>query len=135
LSPADRPEVDMADKPDFDATFAELKSFIKTYEPRLIVLSDEPGKYYLSGGFSPKFKREIWFGGVEIKKNYVSYHLIPIYMHPDLLAGISDGLKARKTGKSCFNFKKVDPAIFGQLAELTRQSFERFAADGLITSS
>jgi hypothetical protein len=125
----------MVEKPDFLATFAELKPFIKAYEPRLRVLSDEPGKYYVSAGFSPKFNRDLWFGGVEVKKNYVSYHLIPVYMYPDLLAGISDALKARKTGKSCFNFKKIDPAIFSELADLTRKGFERFDADGLFAPS
>jgi hypothetical protein len=29
-------------------------------------------------------------------------------------------------GKSCFNFKKVEPDLFSELAELTRKSVEKF---------
>jgi hypothetical protein len=29
-------------------------------------------------------------------------------------------------GKSCFNFKKVEPELFKELAELTRQGAERY---------
>jgi hypothetical protein len=29
-------------------------------------------------------------------------------------------------GKSCFNFKKVEPELFAELAELTRKGAEKF---------
>ncbi len=50
----------------------------------------------------------MFFGAAVIKKNYVSFHLMPVYVHPDLLEGISDGLRKRMQGKSCFNFKALD---------------------------
>jgi hypothetical protein len=40
-------------------------------------------------------------------KSYVSFHLIPVYMFPDLLKGLSPALEKRMQGKSCFNFKTV----------------------------
>ncbi len=51
---------------------------------------------------------------------------MPAYMFPELLAGISPGLKKRMQGKSCFNFKGVDELAFAELANLTRQGFEKF---------
>jgi hypothetical protein len=47
-------------------------------------------------------------------------------MYPDLLKDISPELKKRMQGKSCFNFKKVEPALFAELAELTRKGAEKF---------
>jgi hypothetical protein len=40
---------------------------------------------------------------VQIKKNYVIYHLMPVYLNPGLLEGMSPGLRKRMQGKSCFN--------------------------------
>jgi hypothetical protein len=61
-----------------------------------------------------------------VKKNYVSFYLMPVYMYPDLLQDISPELKKRMQGKSCFNFKKVEPNLFEELAVLTRKSVEKF---------
>lgn len=110
----------------FEEIFEQLKPFVKEFEPEMVVLCDQPGKYYLK---SPKLyenKKEIWFGGVEVKKNYVSYHLIPVYAFPELLESISPELKKRMQGKSCFNFTKPDEKVFGELANLTRKGFETF---------
>jgi hypothetical protein len=46
-------------------------------------------------------------------------------MFPELLKNISPELKKRMQGKSCFNFKKVEPDLFKELKELTRLSVER----------
>ena len=54
-----------------------------------------------------------FFGAVQLKRNYVSYHLMPAYTDPDLLETVSPELKKRMQGKSCFNFDTVDPALFG----------------------
>jgi hypothetical protein len=51
---------------------------------------------------------------------------MPVYMYPDLLKGISPELKKHMQGKSCFNFKKVEPELFEELGELTKQGSDRF---------
>ena len=63
----------------------------------------------------------MWFGAVQIKKNYVSYHLMPIYAFPELLDGLSPELKKRMQGKSCFNFKAVDRSLFTELGALAKR--------------
>ena len=93
---------------------------------------DEPGKYYLLSKKLNEKKQEIWFGGVEIKKNYVSFHLVPLYFFPELLDGISPELKKRLTGKACFNFKKPDDAVFADLENLTRTGFETLRQKDMI---
>jgi len=60
------------------------------------------------------------FGSVQLKKN-VSFYLMPAHRHPDLLTGISPELKRHMQGKSRFNFKKLEPALFRELASLTEK--------------
>jgi hypothetical protein len=66
---------------------------------------------------------------VQIKKNYVSFYLMPVYMYPDLLKNISPELKKHMQGKSCFNFKKIEISLFDELTQLTEQAFERFVKE------
>jgi hypothetical protein len=116
----------MPDQPDFQAVFDQLKPLMQALEPECVVLHDQPGKYYLALPPVPEIKKELWLGGVEIKKNYVSYHLVPVYAQPELLTTISDGLRKRMQGKSCFNFKKIDAAQLAELADLTGRGFASF---------
>ncbi len=65
-------------------------------------------------------------------KNYVSFHLMPVYENPSLLEGISLELEARMQGKSCFNFKQVDEDLFSQLADLTEVGYLDFKQKGKV---
>jgi hypothetical protein len=51
---------------------------------------------------------------------------MPVYMYPELLTDISPELRKRMQGKSCFNFKKVEPGLFEELKDLTRKGVEKF---------
>jgi hypothetical protein len=55
---------------------------------------------------------------------------MPVYCFPDLLDDISPELQAHRQGKSCFNFKTVEPASFKELAALARKGAERFKQEG-----
>lgn len=71
--------------------------------------------------------KPMWFGQVKLGKSAVSYHLMPVYSHSEIAAAIPAELRKRMQGKSCFNFRKVDDALFEQLAELTRLSARTYA--------
>jgi hypothetical protein len=71
--------------------------------------------------------KPMWFGAVQPMKNYVSYHLMPVYGSPALAATISPELKKRMQGKSCFNFKTVDAALFAELGVLTAAGADVFS--------
>jgi hypothetical protein len=120
--------------PDFPAVFARLRLIMRKYERLpLKAETDGPGNYILTGPAGPLTRgRELWFGAVQIKKNYVSYHLMAVYAFPGLLEGISPELKKRMQGKSCFNFKRVDEALFEELAALTERGARRFRQAGMI---
>ena len=118
----------MSSQSDFPLVFEQLKSILKPYETSLTVTADSSADYSLDGPYSEKYKKVLFFGAAQIKRNYVSFYLMPVYMFPELLKGISPALKKRMQGKSCFNFKKVEPELFAELASLARQSVERSRA-------
>jgi hypothetical protein len=119
--------------PDFQPVFEELKKLVEPYAGRVLKPRAKPGDYILIGPPSPRWQgREVWFGGVQIKKNYVSYHLMAVYAFPDLLDGLSPELKKRMQGKSCFNFKTVDRSLFKELGALTKRGYQRFKKEGLV---
>ena len=122
----------MPNKDDFTLVFGKLKGILQKHESRLTVKTDAAASYYLDAAFSEKFKRDIFFGSVQIKKNYVSFYLMPVYMFPELLQGISPNLKKRMQGKSCFNFAAIDEETFRALALLTKKSFEKFKPEKLL---
>ena len=119
---------------DFEAVYDRLKSILQKYEHGSLKANpDEPGNYALTGPASQfTHGRELWLGAVRIGKNYVSYHLMPVYGFPELLEDISPALRKRMQGKSCFNFKVVDEALFAELATLTERGVKRFREAGLM---
>ena len=111
---------------EFPLVFEKLKSILKPYSSKLIVKVDTSEGFSLDGPYSEKWKKELFFGAAQNKKNYVSFYLMPVYMCPDLLKNISPELKKHMQGKSCFNFKNIDKSLFDELAQLTKQGFEFF---------
>ncbi len=116
----------MHSQAEFLIVFETLKSILKPYAKKLTVKSDAADAYSLDGPYSEKWKKELFFGAAQVKKNYVSFYLMPVYMCPDLLKNISPELKKHMQGKSCFNFKKIEKPLFEELSQLTEQGFERF---------
>ena len=116
----------MSAQDNFPLIFEQLKRILQSYAKDLTVKADTSDTYYLDGPYSDKWKKELFFGSAQIKKNYVSFYLMPVYVYPELLQGVSPELKKHMQGKSCFNFKKIEPALFDELAELTRKGAEKF---------
>ena len=119
----------MVNRDNFPVIFAALKAILEPLAPPLIVGADTAEQYSLNVPPSPAYPRYpqgFFFGAVRVGKNYVSYHLMPVYMFPDLLEQLSDPLKKRMQGKSCFNFNVYDEAMVEELARLTAAGVERF---------
>lgn len=111
--------------------FETLRSFYVVHAGKGVVVRDDASRYFIGthevrahDGYRTSF------GGVEIKKAYVSAHLMPVYIYPSLLSGISTDLKNRMQGKSCFNFRKLDTKLFDELDDLIRAGVSKFEADG-----
>ena len=105
---------------DLDPTFAALSKVLRKHTADMSIRTDELGHLYVelppaAPGGKPRF-----FGAVQTKRAYVSYHLMPVYEDPMLLDGIGDALRRRMQGKSCFNFTEADPQLVRELDTLTR---------------
>lgn len=110
----------MAD--DFGQVHAELRAIMVAEAGGMTVARDLPGDLELrTPAIDPKTGELGWFGTVTVKKSYVAYHLMPLYADPGLADGLSDALAKRRQGKTCFNFKRIDAALFAELAALTRR--------------
>ena len=116
----------MSPQTEFPLVFEQLKKILKPYAPRLTVKTDTADTFYLDGPYCEKWRKELFFASAQIKKNYVSFYLMPVYMYPDLLKEVSPELKKHMQGKSCFNFKKVEPELFKELTALTKKGYARF---------
>ena len=115
----------MADKRDLQPVFERLRRILKAHSKQLTVESDTEANYSVNAGYSATYKRVLYVGGVQVRKNYVSYHLMPVYIFPELLQDISPALRKRMQGKSCFNFTQIDEALFAELDELTQRGLAR----------
>ena len=113
---------------DSNTTFEKLKTILTQFEFHLSVLHDKADHYYLNTPTSESNKKSEFFGAVQIKKSYVAFHLMPIYYYPELLDSISQELKNRMQGKSCFNFKEIDDILFTELNSLTKIAFKKYKA-------
>jgi hypothetical protein len=69
-----------------------------------------------------------YVAGTRVGKRYVSVYLMPVYASPELAASISPALRARMQGKSCFNFTRVDDALFAELGELAARGIPAYVA-------
>jgi hypothetical protein len=117
---------------DLPAVFAGLRAILAKFEPKLAVERDTPTFYCLQGKEPGPQGKQIWFAWVKLGKQYVSYHLMPVYGNKLLMDDAPEALKKRMQGKACFNFKSVDPALFKSLEKLTRTGFDCFKKIGYI---
>jgi hypothetical protein len=98
----------MSPQTEFPLVFEKLRSILKPYEKSLAVKADSVNTYYLDGPYSEKWKKELFFGSAQIKKNYVSFYLMPVYMYPDLLKDISSDLKRHMQGNPASILRKLN---------------------------
>jgi hypothetical protein len=123
------------------AVFARLRAILEPYAKTLSVTSDTADCYCLAGKPGPATIKA-WKGKVrkpmmpvawvERGKSYVSYHVMALYGHAKLEAGLSKDLAARKQGKTCFNFKTNDEALFAELTRVTAQAMADFKKAGFV---
>jgi hypothetical protein len=119
-------------KKDFEGAFAGLRRILAKQAKHLSVVKDGPRGYYLESRAPCDKGKPLMFGAAVIGKNYVSYHLMPVYMNPPALKNMSPELRKRMQGKACFNFVAPDKKLFTELDELTQRGFEEFKKLGYL---
>lgn len=118
-----------------------MRTILSKHAGTLAVTDDSPTRYSLEGNTGPATVRA-WGGKArrptipvawaEVGKSYVSFHLMPAYGDPSLHARMSNELKARMQGKSCFNFTSIDERLFKELEQLTEQGIAAFRRGGFV---
>lgn len=103
----------------FDEAFSQLRQLVLRRSGGLQVTRDAPGELVVrTPDLDPKTGEPGWFAMLNIKKSYVALHLMPIYCRPELAGNISAALSKRRQGKTCFNFKAPDEALFAEIDTL-----------------
>jgi hypothetical protein len=120
----------MTTPPDLPSVFAALRPLLAPYAAGLTVVRDAPGMFSLDTKHIMPNKKPLFFAAVEVNKSYVSFHLMPLYVFPELLASASPALRKRMQGKSCFSFSRVDPVLFQELAALVPAGHARYVQAG-----
>ncbi len=102
-----------------DEIFIEIKKILENQSEGLIAREEvigskakikKPGYHlYVEEEVSlfGKKPQQTYVAGVIQNKNYVSFHLMPIYSDPELIEDVIPELKKYMKGKSCFNIKKT----------------------------
>ena len=134
-------KADKAPAKELASVFGRLRQILAKHAGALLVTEDSPERYCLEGKTGPATVRA-WGGKTrrptlpvawaEVGKSYVSFHLMPVYGHPALLARTSEKLKARMQGKSCFNFTTGDEPLFNELEQLTAEAIGAFKRGGFV---
>jgi len=109
---------------DFPGIFARIRKQLLPYSKKMDLRVDKEGNFHLyivnDIELAGRMFKEVYFGGIAIKKTMVSFYFFPIYTHPQhfsIPAAIQKNLK----GKSCFNFKKLDDVQEKAIAELLKE--------------
>ncbi len=59
-----------------------------------------------------------WYVALASQKNYLSLHLVPMYVYPELRAKLDAGGKKLKCGKGCINFKRAEELPLEAIGEI-----------------
>jgi hypothetical protein len=135
--------------PDLDVVYDELSRRLARYEGDFRATEDTTEanaarsrkaptataaaeSYLLLGAPTDKYPNGQMFAGVRRGKSYVSYYLFSVYLEPGQLDGVSPELRRRMQGKSCFNFTRIDDALFDELDALTERGRDLYAERGLL---
>ena len=117
--------------PEFDAAYTELHAILAKHARKLNVVKDDATTYCLESK-KPMYKDHPMMFGAVMKKGYVSFHLVPLYMMPELKKSISPELMKRMQGKACFNFTKRDPELLSELGQVTRRGYDAWRKIGWV---
>jgi hypothetical protein len=117
---------------DLNTAFVELRKILAPYASKLAATRDDDKELYIDTRHIQKNKKPLFFGAVQVKKSYVSFHLMPVYTQPELLGSASPELKARMQGKSCFNFSAPEPELFKELSLLVKACYASYKEQGFV---
>ncbi len=126
---------------DFDATFATLREVLRAHAVGLTVAADTPERFCLEAVPGPATlaawggnarRRSLPVAWVERRRSYVGFHLMGLNGNVALVSRLSAELRARRQGKTCFNFRRPEEAPLAELADVTAASIAGLRRAGFV---
>jgi hypothetical protein len=116
--------------------FSRLRPLIAHYNPPLQPKHDDPSYYDLWSfkelTIEGRKRKEVFFAGLIIQKNYVGFYYMPVYAEPEMKEFFKPELLGLLKGKSCFHIKKITPELLTQVAEALELGFRKYQERGWI---
>jgi hypothetical protein len=121
---------------DLKAVFEAIKPLLQTYQPPLVPKTDTAA-YFDLWSLKPvviegRRKKEVFFAGLIIQKDYVGFYFMPIYADTDLKAVFKPELLRLLKGKSCFHVKKLDDELLRQIESALKVGYELYQERGWV---
>ena len=121
--------------------FERLRTILRAHAGALRVSEDSPTRYCLEGRPGPATLRA-WGGTmkrpalpvawVEQRKAYVSFHHMALYARADAAPALSEALRARLRGKTCFAFTDRDEPLLAEVEALTARGMAGMKKAGFV---
>lgn len=116
--------------------FHRLKELMKKYEDPLTAKIDMEDRYDLYSikdiVIDNRKKKEVYFAGLMIQKDYVGFYYMPIYSDVDVKNVFGPELLKLLKGKSCFHIKKLDEILAKQIIQALEIGYSLYKDRGWI---
>lgn len=121
-------------KPDFIEIFQSIRAVLQPYTAvgfETSINSDTAFELYTAQVVTLNHKNQkLYFAGVKILKNQVSFYLMFIYMHPELNQLLHPDLLQLLKGKCCFHIKKLDDHLLNLISQALDIGFTHYKQQG-----
>lgn len=118
---------------DRQKVFTDLKGVLEPYLKEFKAY-DSPGKFSLYTKkpvmIDGRPFEEVYFAGIKMNKNMVSFHFMPIYMNQSLRDKVPASLQKVLRGHTCFNLKELSPEMVGDIRHLLDLGVAGYKARG-----
>ena len=115
--------------------FETLRGLLQAYQPPFIPKTSSD-RYFDLWSLKPVViegrKKEVFFAGLIIQKDYVGFYYMPVYVEAEIKTLFQPELLARLKGKSCFHIRKLDDQLVEQIKEALKTGFELYQQRGWV---
>ena len=121
---------------ELQAIFGAIKPLLQAYQPPMVPKTDNKHYFDLWSNkpvvIDGRKKKEIFFAGLIIQKDYVGFYFMPIYAETDLKSVFKPELLRLLKGKSCFHIKKLDEELLRQIEAALKVGYELYRQRGWV---
>lgn len=118
--------------------FRKLKNILKSQCPPMVCAKDTDDACEVIGntpapyGSTKKIIPGMYFASAVARKDMVSFYFFPLYSNPKEFAKIAPTAMKQLKGKTCFNFKKKEQVVEGEMKALLSQGVKIWKKMGYV---